>query len=211
MVGILSNNLNHLIKVSYKGKFVGHKNRRFHYGSCSKFIYGTSFMILLYQPYDVGHFVEVNGRTGTVEEMNLSMTSIRTGDNAKLIIPNGKIWGDVIRNITEPEKRRLDLIIQVGYDADITETKEVIGEILNQNEKVLSEPAPIIRADRWGDFSVDFIVWPWCYSSDYGMLKDELIQELKEGLENEGIGISPNPKYDITMLNNKKSPERVAA
>ena len=161
--------------------------------------FAAGFMILLYRPYGIGHSVEVSGISGKVEEMNLSMTVIRTGDNAKLVVPNGKIWGNVIRNNSARETRRLDLVIGIGYDADIAKAKEVILDILAKNDKVLTDPGPTVRADGLGDSAVNLIVRPWCRSSDYGALKDELIQAIKEGLERAGIEI-PYPQLDVHMV-----------
>jgi len=161
--------------------------------------FAAGFMILLYRPYDIGHFIEVGGTSGKVEEINLTITVMRTGDNAKLIVPNGKIWGNVVRNNSERVTRRLDLVIGISYDAEIAKAKEIIMEILKQNEKVLSEPAPTVRADELGDSAVNLIVRPWCRSSDFGTLKDELIAKIKEGLERTGIEI-PYPQLDVHVV-----------
>lgn len=160
--------------------------------------FAAGFMILLYRPYDVGHFIEVSGISGRVEGMNLSMTVIRTGDNAKLVVPNGKIWGDVIRNNSDREIRRLELAVGISYEADIAKAKELILGILAENSKVLSDPAPLVRADGLGDSAVNLIVWPWCLSSDFGTLKDELIQRIKVELERAGIEI-PYPQLEVHM------------
>ncbi|MFQ6033810.1 MAG: mechanosensitive ion channel family protein [Candidatus Bipolaricaulia bacterium] len=124
---------------------------------------------------------------------------MRTGDNAKLVVPNGKIWGNVIRNNSDRVTRRLDLVVGISYGAEIAKAKQVIMEILQQNEKVLSEPAPTVRADGLGDSAVNLIVRPWCRSSDFGALKDELIAEIKEELERAGIEI-PYPQLDVHVV-----------
>lgn len=161
--------------------------------------FAAGFMILLYRPYDIGHFIEVGGTSGKVEEINLTLTVMRTGDNAKLVVPNGKIWGNVIRNNSDRVTRRLDLVVGISYGAEIAKAKQVIMEILQQNEKVLSEPAPTVRADGLGDSAVNLIVRPWCRSSDFGALKDELIAEIKEELERAGIEI-PYPQLDVHVV-----------
>ncbi len=161
--------------------------------------FAAGFMILLYRPYDIGHSIEVGGVKGRVEEINLTMTVMRTGDNAKLIVPNGKIWGNVVRNNSDRETRRLDLVVGISYEADIEKAKRVIREILERNDKVLREPAPTVRADGLGDSAVNLIVRPWCRSSDFGELKDELIREIKEGLERAGIEI-PYPQLDVHVV-----------
>ena len=161
--------------------------------------FAAGFMILLYRPYDIGHYIEVGGTKGTVEEINLTMTIMRTPDNAKLIVPNGKIWGNVVRNNSDRETRRLDLVVGISYEADIEKAKQIIKEILERNDKVLREPAPTVRADGLGDSAVNIIVRPWCRSADFGELKDELIREIKEGLEQAGISI-PYPQLDVHVV-----------
>lgn len=161
--------------------------------------FAAGFMILLYRPYDIGHSIEVGGTKGKVEEINLTMTVMRTPDNAKLIVPNGKIWGNVVRNNSDRETRRLDLVVGISYEADIEKAKRIITEILERNDKVLREPAPTVRADGLGDSAVNLIVRPWCRSSDFGALKDELIREIKEGLERARIAI-PFPQLDVHVV-----------
>jgi small conductance mechanosensitive channel len=161
--------------------------------------FAAGFMILLYRPYDIGHSIEVGGTKGKVEEINLTITVMRTGDNAKLIVPNGKIWGNIIRNNSDRKTRRLDLVVGISYDAEIAKAKEIIMDILEKNDKVLSEPAPSVRVDGLGDSAVNLIVRPWCRSSDFGTLKDELIAEIKEGLEQAGIAI-PYPQLDVHVV-----------
>lgn len=162
----------------------------------------AGFMVLLYQPYDVGHFVEIGGVSGTVEEMNLSVTSIRGSDNVKVVIPNGKIWGDVIRNNSELATRRLELELQIGYEANIDRVKEILFDLFGQDDMVLEDPSPVVRADKWDDYSVNLVLWIWCERQHLMDLKDTLIREIKEKLMAEGIDMSPNPQFEIAIKEN---------
>jgi len=92
--------------------------------------FASGLMILLYKPYDVGDIIEAAGQRGTVDQMNLVSTTVFTFDNQRLIIPNNKIWGDIIRNVTSQEERRVDFEFNVSRDTDI----ERVENILHLNE-----------------------------------------------------------------------------
>ncbi|MCF7890754.1 mechanosensitive ion channel [Candidatus Bipolaricaulota bacterium] len=163
----------------------------------------AGFMILLYRPYDIGNHIKVGELSGTVEEMNLSMTVIRKLDNTKMVIPNGKIWGDVITNTSEADTRRLELTLQVGYDQNLERVKSLVLDVMEDSSLVLDEPSPGVRAQNWGDFSVDLILWAWSQRDKFLQTREYLIREIKEKLANHDIGISPNPEYGVEL---KKRP-----
>lgn len=95
---------------------------------------------------------------GKVSEMSLVSTTVLTVDNQKLVVPNNKIWGDVIRNVTAQDKRRIDMSFGIGYSDDIAHAERVLSEIIEADERVLDNPEPVIRLHNPGDSSVDFIV-----------------------------------------------------
>ena len=97
-------------------------------------------MILIYRPYDVDDFVEVAGASGLVKKMSLVSTTITTFDNQTLVVPNSKIWGDVIKNVTAQRLRRVDLEFGIGYGDDIEFAERVLAEILEAHDMVLSKP-----------------------------------------------------------------------
>jgi len=153
-------------------------------------------MILFYRPYDVNDFVEVSGASGLVKRMNLVSTTITTFDNQTLVIPNSKIWGDVIKNVTAQSTRRVDLEFGISYTDDIEKTERILKEIVDSHEKVLAEPEPNIRLHKLGDSSVNFVVRPWTATADYWEVYWYITREVKLRFDREGISI-PFPQRDV--------------
>ena len=158
--------------------------------------FAAGAMILIYRPYDVDDFVEVTGAAGLVKKMTLVSTTISTFDNQTLIIPNSKIWGDVIKNVTAQRTRRVDLVFSISYGDDIDKAERVLREVVTSNSKILEDPAPNIRLHKLGDSSVDFVVRPWTQTSDYWDVYWEITREVKVQFDREGISI-PFPQRDV--------------
>lgn len=158
--------------------------------------FAAGFMILLYRPYDIGDAVSVAGVTGTVDSMNLVSTTIKTPDNQSEIVPNGKIWGGPITNITGNATRRVDLVFGIGYDDDMGKAQKVLEEIVAKNPLVLRNPTPTIKVHELADSSVNFVCRPWVNSGDYWTVYWEITRAVKERFDAEGIGI-PYPQMDV--------------
>jgi len=163
-------------------------------GTLSNFASGI--MILLYKPYDVGHFIEAGGVTGTVENMTLVSTTLVTPDNQTIVVPNNSVWGGVIKNVTGRTTRRVDLTFGISYSDDIDKAKAVLEDIVKSHELVLKDPAPNIRVTALADSSVNFICRPWVKTSDYWGVYWDLHAEVKRRFDKEGIGI-PFPQMDV--------------
>ncbi len=153
-------------------------------------------MILFYRPYDVNDFVEVSGASGLVKKMNLVSTTITTFDNQTLVIPNSKIWGDVIKNVTAQATRRVDMEFGISYTDDIEKTERILRDIVESHDKVLAEPEPNIRLHKLGDSSVNFVVRPWTATADYWEVYWDITREVKMRFDREGISI-PFPQRDV--------------
>ena len=160
--------------------------------------FASGFMILLYHPYDVGNFVTVAGVSGSVESMNLVSTTLKTPDNQKVVIPNGKIWGDVITNTTGNKTRRVDLTFGIGYGDDLDKAQQILEDIVAQHEHILKIPEPVVRVHELADSSVNFVCRPWVKTSDYWTVYWDLIRTVKERFDQEGISI-PFPQQDVYM------------
>lgn len=158
--------------------------------------FAAGLMILIYRPFDVSDVIEAGGVTGKVSVMNLVSTTVLTFDNQKLVVPNSKIWGDVIRNVNAQPTRRVDLVFGIGYDDDIAQAKGVLEEIVAGHELILDDPAPTIRLHTLGDSSVDFIVRPWVKAPDYWTVYWDLTSAVKQRFDAEGISI-PYPQRDV--------------
>lgn len=153
-------------------------------------------MILLYRPYDVDDFVEVAGASGLVKKMSLVSTTITTFDNQTLVVPNSKIWGDVIKNVTAQKVRRVDLVFGISYTDDIAKAESVLASVLEEHEKVLSTPEALVKLHELADSSVNFIVRPWVRTEDYWGVYWDITREVKMRFDSEGISI-PFPQRDV--------------
>ena len=168
--------------------------------------FASGLMILIYQPFDVGNVIEAAGVAGKVSSMSLVSTTILTFDNQKLIVPNNKIWGDVIRNKTSETTRRVDMVFGIGYADDISRAERVLQEIIRAHELVLEDPEPMIRLNELGDSSVDFIVRPWTKTEDYWTVYWDVTREVKSRFDEEGISI-PFPQRDVHVYHGAVSGE----
>jgi small conductance mechanosensitive channel len=128
--------------------------------------------------------------------MNLVSTTIYTFDNQTLIIPNTKIWGDVIKNVTAQSERRVDMTFSISYGDDVPHAEEVLWAILDEHEKILSKPEPKVKLHTLGEYSVDFIVRPWVRTEDYWDVYWDITREVKMRFERESISI-PFPQRDV--------------
>jgi small conductance mechanosensitive channel len=170
--------------------------------------FASGMMILLYRPYDVSNLIEVGGVLGKVDKMNLVSTSLRTLDNQLIVIPNNKIWGDVIKNVTAQKRRRVDMVFGISYTDDIPKAERILEDILKSNDRVLDEPKALVRLHTLGASSVDFIVRPWVKADDYWDVYWDVTRTVKLRFDEEGISI-PFPQQDVHIHTNLK--EKVSA
>ncbi len=160
--------------------------------------FASGMMILMYQPFDVGHFVEVGDIMGTVDDMTLVSTILKTPDNKLVTMPNNKVWGSPITNFTATGVRRIDLVVGVAYDTDIDEAREVFAELLDSNEGVLEDPEPIVWVGELNNSSIDFFVRGWVETADFWAVRSDLLRQVKYYLDDAGIGI-PFPQREVWM------------
>jgi len=159
--------------------------------------FAAGVMILMYRPFDVGDMIDCAGGVfGQVSHMSLVSTTILTIDNKTLIVPNNKIWGDVITNVTAQAIRRVDLEFGIGYSDDIPHAEEVLWSIIKDHPKVLEDPEPVVRVHSLGDSSVNFIVRPWVARDDYWDVHWDFMREVKLRFDREGVSI-PFPQRDV--------------
>lgn len=163
-------------------------------GSLSNFAAGV--MLLVFRPYRVGDFIIAGGKTGVVDEIELFTTQINTPDNRHIVIPNSKIFGDVIENVSYNDIRRVDIDVGVEYKADLDQTKAVLEEAAKSVENLLSDPAPQVFLKSLGASSVDWVIRVWCKTSDYWTVYQATIRAAKQHLDKAGLGI-PFPQMDV--------------
>ena len=160
--------------------------------------FASGLMILFFKPFDVGDVVDAGGVSGSVESVNLVSTTIKTFDNKKMMVPNNRVWGDVITNASGVTERRVDMEFGIGYDDDIDKAQAILEEIVNAHPLVLQEPAPTIRMSALADSSVNFIVRPWTKTADYWTVFWDITREVKKRFDAADIGI-PFPQRDVHL------------
>jgi small conductance mechanosensitive channel len=152
--------------------------------------FAAGAMILFYQPFDVGDVIEAAGVTGTVDRMNLVSTTILTFDYQSLIIPNSRIWGNVIRNSTAMDRRRVDLSFPLSLDVDVEQAEAMFDSICRAHPAVLDDPAPAIKVQEVTGAGVLVVVRPWVRTADYWQTFWDLNRESHIQLARAGIQIA---------------------
>jgi len=165
-------------------------------GSLANFAAGT--LILVLRPYRVGDYIEAAGVAGTVKEIQLFTTVLATPDNVKIMVPNNKIYGDTIKNISAFDTRRVDLVVGIGYGSSIEEAERVAREILGQDGRVLADPVPQLAVSELADSSVNLVVRPWVKKEDYWPVRFDLTRRIKEAFDLNKIEI-PFPQRVVHM------------
>jgi len=121
-------------------------------GSLANFAAGV--LMIIFKPFKAEDFIEGAGVAGVVEKIQIFTTQLKTPDNKTIIVPNAKLMGDNITNYTMKGTRRVDFVFGIGYDDDIDKARQVIERIINEDERVLKDPAPMVAVSELGDSSV---------------------------------------------------------
>ncbi|MEX2531114.1 MAG: mechanosensitive ion channel domain-containing protein [Gemmatimonadota bacterium] len=166
--------------------------------------FASGVMILTFRPFTVGDWVEVSNVAGTVKEIGIFSTILFTGDNVKVVVPNSQIYGQSLKNYSANDTRRIDLVMGVGYDDDLQVAHDTMLRVLESEDRILDEPAPMVAVSELGDSSVNFVVRPWCNTTDYWPLRWHLNRRLKEELESAGCSI-PFPQRDVHLFQEARS------
>ncbi len=161
--------------------------------------FSSGVMLVFFRPFAVGDFVETAGVAGTVSTIKIFSTVIRTGDNRVITVPNSLIYGSAITNYSSQATRRIDLVIGIGYDDDIACAKTLIAEVLQADDRVLTEPAPTIMTLELADSSVNIAVRPWVKTADYWGVRGDVLERVKHALETNGLSI-PYPQRDVHLI-----------
>jgi small conductance mechanosensitive channel len=171
-------------------------------GSLGNFAGGV--LILLFKPYKVGDFVDAQGVTGTVNEIQVFNTVLKTPDNKTVIVPNGAISNGIITNFSTEETRRVDMTFGIGYSDDIDKAKSVIRDLVTNDERILAEPAAQIVVSELGDSSVNFVVRVWAKTPDYWGVYFDMQEAVKKNFDQNNVSI-PFPQRDVHVYNHSNS------
>lgn len=153
-------------------------------------------MILLFRPFKAGHYIEAQGHSGTVTEIQIFSTILKTPDNKTILIPNGKLANDSMINYSIEERRRVDWTIGIGYGNDIDKAYEVIKRLLSEDDRILNDPEPFMALKELADSSVNITVRAWVNAGDYWPVNFRLNEQVYRTFEDEGLDI-PYPQQDI--------------
>lgn len=157
-------------------------------------------MILLFKPFKAGHFIDAQGHMGTVKEIQIFSTILKTPDNKTILIPNGKLANDSMTNFSVEEKRRVDWTFGIGYGDDIDKAYEVINRLLSEDDRILDDPKPFLALKELNDSSVDITVRVWVNAGDFWPVYFRMNEEVYKTFEDEGLSI-PFPQRDVHIHN----------
>lgn len=173
-------------------------------GSLSNLAAGV--MIILFRPFKNGDYIEAANTGGTVEEITIFTTKMRTADNKAVIVPNGAIISNNIINFSAKPTRRVDLLFGVGYDEDLKQVKDILAKIVKDDERILDEPEPMIVVTELGASAVNIACRPWVANSDYWNVYFDLQEKVKIAFDKAGISI-PYPQQDMRIVYDVKLDE----
>jgi small conductance mechanosensitive channel len=165
-------------------------------GSLSNFAAGV--LIVLFRPYKVGDYIEGAGISGSVEQVQILTTILRTPDNKEIIVPNSQIMDSIITNYSANDTRRVDMVVGVSYGDDLDKVRTTLEELIAADDRILDEPACTIAVSDLADSSVNFVVRPWVRSDDYWGVKFDLTEAIKKRFDEHGISF-PFPQQDVHL------------
>ncbi|MGF1531193.1 MAG: mechanosensitive ion channel family protein [Puniceicoccaceae bacterium] len=169
-------------------------------GSLANFASGV--LIILFRPFNEGDFITAGGESGIVEAVTIFTTELKSPDGKKIIVPNGSIMSGSITNVTAHPIRRVDMTFGIGYTDDIDLARKLISEILEQDERILADPAPAIALAELAESSVNLVVRPWVEKANWWPVFTETQEKVKKAFDANGISI-PFPQRDIHLYENK--------
>lgn len=158
--------------------------------------FASGVMLIIFRPFKNGDFVEAGGVAGVVEHIGIFTTNMKTPDNKAVIIPNGQVYSNSIVNYSAKPTRRVDMVFGISYDADIRQAKNILQSILEQDTRILKDPAAVVAVSELADSSVNFVVRPWVNSADFWDVKWDVTEKVKYEFDQAGIGI-PYPQMDV--------------
>ncbi len=170
-------------------------------GTLANFAGGV--LILIFKPYKVGDLIDAQGYLGVVKEVKIFVTILTTPQNRVVIIPNAGMSNGALTNYSVMDTVRVDLMIGISYDASIKDAKDILMGILENDSRVLKDPAPLVAVGELGDSSVNLHVRPWVKTPDYWDVYFAVLEECKLKLDDAGISI-PYPQTDVHLHNIEK-------
>ena len=159
-------------------------------------------LLVIFKPFKVGDWVTIDGHSGTVSDLNLFYTYLKTGDNSVVCIPNATSSNTSLVNVSVNDTRRVDFTVSVAYGTDVDFVKKLLLAVASSHELTLSDPAPMCRLATFNESSIDFTLRVWVKSSDYWTVKFDINEDIDKVFKNQNIEI-PFPQIDVHIKDNK--------
>ncbi len=159
----------------------------------------SGIMLIVTKPFEEGDYVDIGGAAGTVEHIHITCTKIKTGDNKVITIPNSTITASNVTNYSTKPTRRVDLTFSVAYGSDVEAVKQLILGVIAKHEKVLTDPAPMVRLTEHGASSLDFVTRVWVDQADYWAVNFDLKEQVLAAFDANGISV-PFPQMDVHVV-----------
>ncbi|MEO0036834.1 MAG: hypothetical protein RIQ59_45 [Bacteroidota bacterium] len=158
-------------------------------GSLSNFAGGM--LIILFKPFRVGDTIEAQGVIGTVTEIQIFVTKLLTSNNQTIFIPNANLSNGIITNYSISGIRRLDLVFSLSYDTDIKLAKDTVLQVMQNHDKILDSPEPVVLVKDLTDSAIHLAIRPWAKNEDFGIVSSDILENCKVAFEEKGIAIQP--------------------
>ncbi len=155
-------------------------------------------MILIFKPFKVGDFIDAQGHTGIVNEIQIFNTILKTPDNKTIIIPNGGLSNSSMTNFSTEPRRRVDFVFGIAYGDDVDKAKKVILNLINEDERILKDPEPFVAVSELADSSVNLVVRVWAEATNYWGIYFDLQEKVYKTFDKEGLNI-PFPQMDVHL------------
>ena len=160
--------------------------------------FAAGVMLIIFRPFKKGDFIDAGGVTGTVEELKIVATILKTPNNQEVTVPNAAVWGSTITNFSARDTRRIDLPVGIAYDADMKQAKNIAMQLIQSDQRVLANPEPWVGITELGDSAVTVTIRPWVKSADFWQTQCDLMEGIKDAYDKAGIGI-PFPQMDVHL------------
>jgi small conductance mechanosensitive channel len=153
-------------------------------------------MLLLFKPFKTGDYITAQGHSGTVNEIQIFNTILKTPDNVTIIIPNGGLSTSSMVNYSTEPRRRVDFVFGIGYGDDVDKAKAVIHKLIDEDERILKDPEPFVAVTELADSSVNLVVRVWAEASNYWGIHFDMKEKVYKTFAKEGLNI-PFPQMDV--------------
>jgi small conductance mechanosensitive channel len=151
--------------------------------------FSSGVMLVFFRPFKVGDQIDAAGVNGVVESIGIFNVVLKTGDNRVINVPNSLIYGGTITNFNAESTRRIDLLMAIGYDADLPQARSVIAGVVAAEARVLKQPAPEVAVQEISPAAVTVAVRVWVQTGDYGSVRSDLLERIKRALDKYGLSI----------------------